>query len=221
MAKKHPIRIDKKAISLAAILLTGFAVMGIGLVAVTKEITAERIAEQQRRALLKGLNEIIPKQRYDNDLATDMTTGQDKLLLGGLRPRTIYRARKHGQAVAAVISTAAKNSYSGTPIELLVGINVDGSIAGVRVVNHRETPGLGDGITLEHSNWILSFNTKSLLSHGDQQWRVKKDGGDFDQFTGATITPRAVVAAVHKTLRYYKQHKDMIFSLNTGASHDQ
>ena len=219
MAKK--INIDKKPIGIAAALLTAFAILGIGLVAITKEVTAERIAEQQLRALLSGLNEIIPAQRYDNDLAKDSTTVQDVLLLGGSRERNIYRARKNGKPIAVVISTAALDSYSGTAIEMLVGINVDGSVAGVRVVNHRETPGLGDGITLDRSNWILSFNGKSLHNHSEQQWKVKKDGGDFDQFTGATITPRAVVGAVRKTLRYYKKHRDTLFTLDSGAQHDQ
>lgn len=221
MAKKRKFNIDKKPIGLAALLLMGFAVVGIGLVAVTKEVTAERIEKQQLRALLSGLNEIVPSHRYDNNLAEDTTTGQDKLLLGSRGKHIIYRARWQDKPVAVVISTAAKNSYSGTPIELLVGINTDGSVAGVRVVDHRETPGLGDGISLDRSQWILSFNTKSLHSHNEQQWKVKKDGGDFDEFTGATITPRAVVGAVHKTLLYYKKHKDTIFALDAGASRDQ
>jgi len=213
VARKSKLTIDKKPIGLAALLLMGFAVVGIGLVAITKEVTAERIADEQHRALLRGLNDVIASSRYDNDLAGDTTTAQDPALLGGNTPRTIYRARKAGLPVAAVISTAAPDGYNtSTPIQILVGINIDGSLANVRVVRHGETPGLGDGIKLDSSDWILSFNGKSLHSHSERQWQVKKDGGDFDQFTGATVTPRAVVRAVHKTLLYFKKHHDTIFA---------
>ena len=181
--------------------------------AITKEVTAERIAEQQLRALLSGLNDVVASSRYDNNLAEDVITVQDKTLLGGNLPRRIYRARKSGLPIAAVISTAANDGYNTSkPIQLLVGINIDGTLANVRVVHHGETPGLGDGIKLDTSDWILSFNGKSLHSHSQKQWNVKKDGGDFDEFTGATITPRAVVRAVHKTLLYFKKNQNMIFA---------
>lgn len=220
---------DKKPIGAAALLLACFAILGTGLVALTKEATAGRIAEQQLRALLSGLNEIVPSARYDNDLAMDITTAQDKILLGGDAPRTIYRARKEGKPVAVVISTAAPDSYSGTEIKMLVGINLDGSLAGVRVVSHKETPGLGDGIVVDRSDWILSFNGKGLHTHTEDEWAVKKDGGHFDQFTGATITPRAVVQAVHKALKYFDKHQDKIFEsssadpadVDAGAHDDQ
>lgn len=223
MARKSKLKIEKKPIGLAALLLMGFAIVGIGLVAVTKEVTAERIEEEQHRALLRGLNDVITSSRYNNDLAMDTKVVQDPILLGGNTPRTIYRARKQGLPVAVVINTAAPDGYNTSiPIQILVGINIDGSLANVRVVRHGETPGLGDGIKLDSSDWILSFNGKSLHSHSERQWAVEKDGGDFDQFTGATITPRAVVRAVHKTLLYYKKHKSMIFapSENSGAQHD-
>lgn len=213
VAKKKPIKIDKKPIGLAALLLAAFAIVGVGLVAVTKEVTAERIEKQRTIALLNGLNKVLPKSRYDNDLANDFIIAQDPVLLGGHTPRIIYRARKSGLPVAAVISTAAPDGYNtSVPIQILVGINLDGSLANVRVVNHGETPGLGDGIKLDSSDWILSFNDKSLDNYREKQWKVKKDGGEFDQFTGATITPRAVVRAVHKTLKYFKKHQGAIFS---------
>jgi electron transport complex protein RnfG len=130
---------------------------------------------------------------------------------------TVYRARLHGEPVALVIAAVAPDGYSGT-IRLLVGINVDGSLSGVRVVAHRETPGLGDAIEEERSDWILGFTGKSLQNPPLQKWAVKKDGGAFDQLTGATITPRAVVKAVRQALLYYRDQKDALFAQNETTS---
>jgi len=116
-----------------------------------------------------------------------------------------------GEPVALVIEALAPDGYSGT-IRLLVGINIDGSLGGVRVVAHRETPGLGDAIEEERSDWILGFTGKSLQDPPLQKWAVKKDGGAFDQLTGATITPRAVVKAVRQALLYYRDQKDALFA---------
>ena len=122
----------------------------------------------------------------------------------------MYRARLRGEPVAAIFRSIAPDGYSGK-IHLLVGVYIDGSLAGVRVVKHAETPGLGDAVEIRKSSWIEDFAGKSLTNPSQDRWRVKRDGGDFDQFTGATITPRAVVAAVRNTLLYYQQNTDMIF----------
>ena len=113
--------------------------------------------------------------------------------------------------VAVVLALIAPDGYGG-PIKLLVGINADGSLAGVRVVNHHETPGLGDAIDTRRSNWILGFTGRSLGDPSPAQWAVRKDGGVFDQFTGATITPRAVVKAVKRALVYFEAHRDTLFA---------
>ena len=131
-------------------------------------------------------------------------------LLGTDSNSVVYRARLGGEPVAAVFNSIAPDGYSGS-IHLLVGVYVDGSLAGVRVVKHSETPGLGDGIEKRKSDWIDIFDGKSLANPGANGWRVKRDGGVFDQLTGATITPRAVVEAVHNTLLYYQRNADMIF----------
>ena len=123
----------------------------------------------------------------------------------------MYRARKAGQPVALVITPVAPDGYSGI-IKLLVGINVDGTLNGVRVVTHRETPGLGDAIDEKRSDWIHLFDNRSLLDPPLERWAVRKDGGDFDQLTGATITPRAVVKAVRQTLLYYRDNQDALFA---------
>ncbi len=199
-----------RPVLISAMFLFLFAVIGTGLVAYTFESTEERIADNQRRALLKSLHELVPDDRYDNDIYTDILYVRNSELLGTGEPVPVYRARKNGWPVAAVIAPVAPDGYSGS-IRLLVAIELNGSLAGVRVVQHRETPGLGDGIEAERSDWIFGFNRKSLLDPAENQWKVKRDGGVFDQFTGATITPRAVVKAVKEALLYYRAYGQTLF----------
>lgn len=187
-----------------------FAVIGSGLVAYTFDSTEERIAENQRRALLNSLNELVPSDRYDNNIFSDILMVSEPELLGTDEPVPVYRARKGGWPVAAVLSPVAPDGYNGN-IRLLVAVNLDGTLAGVRVVQHRETPGLGDGIEARRSDWILGFDGKSLSNTATKEWQVKRDGGGFDQFTGATITPRAVVKTVHKALVYFRTHRQSMF----------
>ena len=199
-----------RPILISAIFLFLFAVTGTGLVAFTYDSTAQRIAENQRKALLRSLNELIPGDRYDNDIFTDTLYVNNGELLGSDQPVPVYRARKNGWPVAAVLAAVAPDGYNGT-IRLLVAINLDGTLAGVRVVQHRETPGLGDAIEIDRSDWILGFEGKSLTAPPKKDWKVKRDGGIFDQFTGATITPRAVVKAVHKALLYFQLNAHSLF----------
>ena len=196
---------------IGALILGLFSVVGTGLVALTYEGTAERIAENERQALLRSLHQLIAPESHDNDIYADVITVHDKAMLGSKDGVNVYRARKGGLPIAAVINATAPDGYNGS-INLLVGINYDGTLAGVRVVSHRETPGLGDGIEVERSDWILGFNGRSLLDPEANGWKVKKDGGVFDQFTGATITPRAIVKAVYNTLRYYQGHREALFA---------
>ncbi len=200
-----------KNMVISAVLLGLFAIIGTGLVSLTYESTIERIAANHRATLLKSLHELIPPTLHDNDMFSDTIRVSDPTLLGSDEPVNVYRARKAGQPIAAIIETIAPDGYNGN-IYLLVAINYNGQLAGVRVVNHRETPGLGDAINLSHSNWILGFNGKSLNNPEAKQWAVKRDGGIFDQFTGATITPRAVVKAVYNSLIYFNQHRDELFA---------
>ena len=199
-----------RQILITAFILLMFALIGTALVAFTFDNTRERIAANERAALLDKLNRLIPPERYDNVLLEDTVQARDEKLLGTNEPVMVYRARKEGKPVALVIAPVAPDGYSGT-IRLLVGINVDGSLSGVRAVSHRETPGLGDAIDEERSNWIRTFDGKSLTSPPLERWKVRKDGGDFDQFTGATITPRAVVKAVRNALLYYREHQSVLF----------
>ncbi len=189
-----------------------FAVIGTGIVAYTFEHARERIVANERAALLEKLQTLIPSGEHDNDLLADKIEVSDRTLLGGAKPVTVYRARKVGQPVAAVLTpVVAPDGYSG-PIKLLIAIRYDGSLAGVRVIAHRETPGLGDPIEETHSDWILKFTGRSLNDPPAEKWKVKKDGGVFDQFTGATITPRAVVKAVYNCLQYFMAQRERLFT---------
>ena len=194
----------------AAILLL-FAVLGTGLVAVTFDNTHEVIEANARAALLQNLHTLVPPERHDNDLIKDVLLVNDATSLGTNEPVTVYRARKGGAPVAAIVTPVAPDGYSGN-IRLLVAINADGTLAGVRVTAHRETPGLGDGIEASRSDWILQFTGRSLGDPAAKLWAVKKDGGVFDQFTGATITPRAVVKAVKKALIYFEHNRQSLFA---------
>ncbi len=200
---------DIRHIITSALLLALFGIAGAGIVALVFANTEERIEANIRAQLLSSLNEIMPADRYDNDIINDTLEIWNAELTPGTAT-TIYRARKNGQPVAAIFTITATGGYSG-PIRLLVGINYDGRLAGVRVVEHHETPGLGDAIDAQKSNWILGFEGKSLENPLPENWKVKRDGGDFDQFTGATITPRAVVKAVKNTLLYFSRNRDSIF----------
>jgi electron transport complex protein RnfG len=206
-----------RQILITAFILLTFALIGTALVAFTFDNTRERIAANERAALLNKLNRLIPPERYDNVLLEDTVQARNEKLLGTNEPVTVYRARKQGRPVALVIAPIAPDGYSGT-IRLLVGINVDGSLSGVRAVSHRETPGLGDAIDEERSNWIRTFDGKSLSSPPLDRWEVRKDGGDFDQFTGATITPRAVVKAVRGALVFYREYGEALFAAAGNAS---
>lgn len=200
-----------RQISLTGLLLLLFAVIGTGLVAMTFEGTRETIAQNEREVLLRQLNQIIDPERYDNNIIQDTIEVVEPAWLGSDEPLTIYRARIDGNPVAIVFTAVAPEGYNGS-IKLLVGVNTAGLVEGVRVLSHRETPGLGDAIDEQRSDWIRSFNGKSLGNPDLKNWAVKKDGGAFDQFTGATITPRAVVKAVKRALLYFEAHEEELFA---------
>lgn len=199
------------AILKAAKMLGLFALLGMGAVGLFHAMTANRIAANERAALLHSLQALVPAGSYDNDLLSDRIEITDKDALGSAQPTPIYRARKDGKPMAAVVAAIAPDGYNGD-IKLLVAIKADGSLAGVRVVGHKETPGLGDGIEANRSRWIYGFDGRSLNDPVEAQWKVRRDGGRFDQFAGATITPRAVVKAVRKTLLYFRDHRDELFT---------
>jgi electron transport complex protein RnfG len=200
---------------ISGLVLSVFAVIGTTLVGISYQSTAERIAQNERDALLRRMAEILPADRYDNDLLLDTSELLAPAHLGS-RPTTVYRARKEGRPVAAVLSPVTASGYAGD-IALIVGIYADGTVAGVRVIRHKETPGLGDKIEVERSPWIRGLSGTSIGNPPLARWKVKRDGGDFDQFTGATITPRAVVAAVRRTLLYVNNNRAAVFGKTAEA----
>lgn len=200
-----------QSITRNGLLLAAFAVATALLVSGTYLNTRDRIALQQRQAEEKALLQIVPRSRHDNSMLDDTLpapVGGELLRLR--QPRPIYRAREGDEVIAVILPARAPDGYSGE-IDIAVGVNRDGTIAGVRVLKHRETPGLGDKIDRQKSDWVEDFRGRSLRDPAPDQWAVKKDKGVFDQFTGATITPRAVVAATRRSLEYAALNHDSLF----------
>jgi electron transport complex protein RnfG len=200
----------------SGILLALFAVAGTALVALTYINTKDDIAEAEREAMLKKLHEIIKPGEHNNDLFNDFVMVQSEEYLGTDKPLPVFRARKDGRPVAVLLTAVAPDGYSGR-IKLLVGVRYDGTVAGVRVLSHQETPGLGDAIDERRSDWIFNFKGHSLQNPPEKDWKVQRDRGKFDQITGATITSRAVVKAVRKALEYYQRNKDLLFSKRSNS----
>ncbi|MCG7366564.1 electron transport complex subunit RsxG [Pantoea sp. ACRSH] len=180
-----------------AVTLALFAVFTTGLTAVVNYVTKPTISHQTALNQKNLLDQVVPVDLYDNQIQRECYLVTDPAL-GSTAPHHLYLARKGDTPVAAALETTAPDGYSGA-IQMLVGADFHGKVLGVRVIEHHETPGLGDKIELRISDWINSFNGKVVHGADDKAFAVKKDGGEFDQFTGATITPRAVVNATKRT----------------------
>lgn len=198
------------AVSKNTKILALFAIGCTAIVGLVSELTKDKIKEQQQQQLLNTLHNIIEPSRYDNNIANDciMMSAPE---LGSDKVQTAYLARKSGEVVAVALTSTAPRGYNGN-IDFIMAINNDGSVSGVRVLKHQETPGLGDKVEIRKSNWITSFTGKKIRSEDDTRWAVTKDNGMFDQFTGATITPRAVVNGVKSTLNYFTKNKGSLLT---------
>ncbi|MCE9678783.1 electron transport complex subunit RsxG [Shewanella sp. AS1] len=196
----------KRSIIKNGSLLALFALACTALVALVNLFTADKIKEQQNRELMRILHQIIPDELHDNALIEHCILIHNSEALGIDEPLPAYIATQTGEAVAIAIESVAPNGYNGQ-IKLITAITVDGTVLGVRTLGHNETPGLGDKIDLRKSGWVESFAQQQIDDENDKRWAVKKDGGQFDQFTGATITPRAYVGAVKRTLLYFKANQ--------------
>ena len=204
----------------SSLLLGVIALLGTSLLAGVNDLTRERIVEQEKRRVLQQLNEVVPVTLFNNDLLEDVIKIEDETFFRHPAPITVFRARMDGRPVAVMMIVSTPDGYNGD-IRFLAGIDVSGKVLGVRIISHRETPGLGDPIDVEKSDWILGFNDKSLDNPDTNGWAVKRDGGEFDQFTGATISPRAVVRAVHNTLIYFQANMQQLFDTPaTGRNQD-
>jgi len=195
----------------AAIVLVVVAVTLTLLLTFIANLTRERIARNEQAWIQQRLDALVAPQSHDNDLLTDRIEVTSPDILGVNQPVTIYRARMNGRPVAAILHTVAPDGYQG-PIELLVAVAFDGTLIGVQVVRHRETQGLGDQFETTRRDWLKDFRGRSLDNPPQQRWSVRKDGGDFDAFTGATITPRAIVRATRRALEYYASQRDRVFA---------
>lgn len=190
--------------------LAAFAGSAAVLLYVIYQFAQPAMLAHQQQALLLQLNSLIPAHVYNNGLTEDRIA-IDIPSLSAKKPVTIYRARQDQQPVASLLTVTAPNGYSGD-IHLLVAIWADNQLAGVRVIAHKETPGLGDYIEVERDEWIHQFIDKSYQNTPASRWKVKKDGGDFTYRTGATITPRAIVTTVEKTLAWVSQHPNEVYA---------
>ncbi|MCX8956085.1 electron transport complex subunit RsxG [Erwinia psidii] len=199
------------AIRKNGVTLAIFAAVTTGLTAVINAVTKPTIAHQTALQQKVLLDQVVPPERYNNAIQKECYSVTDPAL-GNASPHRLYLARKNDQPVAVAIETTAPDGYSGA-IQMIVGADFSGKVLGVRVVEHHETPGLGDKIELRISEWINSFNGVQIKGKNDTQFAVKKDGGSFDQFTGATITPRAVVNAAKRTTLFVETLPQRLDSL--------
>ena len=180
--------------------------------------TKEQIDFEVRRAEARQLLEIFPPDTHDNEIVDDVfEVAAETALLGIRERRQGYRVRREDTVVGVILPATARDGYSGD-IRALVGVRQDGSVAGVRVVAHRETPGLGDKVDLHKSDWILDFNERSLANPALDGWNVEKEGGVFDQFTGATLTPRAVILATRRALEYAILNVETLFETEADST---
>ena len=200
-----------KKVSITASAMIIFSLVASAALSISYFLTKTPIEESDARAKRMFLNQVVPSNLYDNNLVKDTISVEPNPLIGNKKNIDIYRAKKNNQVIAVIIETIAPDGYSGE-IKTLVGVDQKDKILGVRVITHKETPGLGDYIEVEKSHWIKNFNLKSLDEMGEKEWAVKKDGGDFDYVSGATITARAVVKSTYKSLLYVKENKKRLFA---------
>jgi Na+-translocating ferredoxin:NAD+ oxidoreductase subunit G len=207
-------RLTKATLRTATNLLF-FTVIGTAILAFTFNLTHERIAQSEEAAKLKLISQVAPLTLYDNELIKDTLILPASPQLGTGLNTVAYRGRLQGQPSVVVIEAIAPDGYSGK-ISLIVAINYDGIISGVRVVAHKETPGLGDYIDIAKNKLINLFSGTSHQRYAEEEWKVKKDGGQIDYMAGATITPRAVAKAVHNALHYFEENKNQLFAAQSS-----
>ena len=198
----------------SALTLTAIAAICSALVAATYALTDERIAANEQAFLELSLQPVLAGLEFDNNLIESRATIPAPHALPGPDDALVYRAYAAGSPVAALFVVTARDGYSGA-IRLLVGIRADGTLTGVHALSHRETPGLGDLIDRDKSDWIEQFTGRSLAEPEAGGWRIRRDGGAFDQLTGASVTSRAMVKSVRETLGYFESHSADVFALAT------
>jgi Na+-translocating ferredoxin:NAD+ oxidoreductase subunit G len=195
----------------SGVVLAIVAAICTALVAITYGITAPRIDERNRQYLEDSLSPALADIYYDNELSESILVIPPPHDLPGREPVTVYRLYRDEEPAAAVFIVNATGGYAG-PIRLLIGVEYSGEITAVRVLSHNETPGLGDLIESSRSNWLQQFEDASLGAPPRERWTIKRDGGEFDQLTGASVTPRAVVRGIKETLIYFEANRERLFA---------
>jgi electron transport complex protein RnfG len=198
-----------------AITLVAFAFVGTAMLAYVFDITRAPIEASEKEARLALFKQILPESTYNNDLLKETVAIEPNEYLGNRLPAVANIAKLNNKTAGVILEAIAHDGYSGD-IKLLIAIRADGSVGGVRVLAHKETPGLGDYIDIARGNWIKLFDDESVNKTPPVQWQVKKDGGKFDYMVGATITPRAVVKAVFKALQFYDLNKQTLFAVENN-----
>jgi len=201
MTKQAPLPAYKKHVGYQGFLLGAFTTLAAALLVIGNLSTSETIELRLAEDLQASLSQVLPASLHDNNLLDNSLSIQN-----GNQDVIVYQGIKNGQTTAVAYGVSGQG-YGGE-IKLIMGIKANGEILGVRVLSHAETPGLGDRIEAEKDDWIYRFDGLSLQNLAADKWHVKKDGGDFDQFSGATITPRAVVKAVKQGLDLFNAHRD-------------
>lgn len=200
----------------SAVILATLAAICTVLVALTHRYTAPLIRANEQAYLEQSLKPVLGGIEYKNELTKSVLTLSPPHGLPGSEPATIYRIYADGMPAAALFVVSARDGFTG-PIKILIGVRIDGSVTAVRILQHKETPGLGDMIESAKSDWLQQFKSSSLSAPDRERWKIKRDDGDFDQLTGASVTPRAVIKAVKETLLYFESNRDAVFA---DASND-
>lgn len=196
----------------SGVTLAAMAAVCTLLVAATFQLTAERIEANDKAWLERSLEPALSGVFFEGSVTESILEIPPPHDLPGNDTAIIYRVFAEGAPVAALFAVTARDGYAG-PIRILVGVGIDGAVTGVRIVEHRETPGLGDRIDQSRSDWVYQFDGRSLGNPVEARWLLEVDGGEFDQLTGASVTPRAVIKAIRDTLLYFDANRDAIFAV--------
>ncbi|PCI73503.1 MAG: electron transport complex subunit RsxG [Gammaproteobacteria bacterium] len=216
----------KKSIRKNAFILALFAMASTALVSIVHQLTKDKIASEVERVMNQRLNKLVASDKYNNSPTSDCLLVDNHSRINQVSINKIHRMRKDNQPIALVFASTAHDGYSGD-INMLVAFSHNDQphndqanqdkLLGVEILSHRETPGLGDKIDSNKSNWLEQFKNVGLTSISDKNWRVKKDGGEFDALTGATITPRATINAIYHTTLYFKNNKALLFDKESNC----
>ncbi len=189
--------------------LTFISVFCVICIFVVNQITKDKITSNKQKAALAIINEVLPLE-YNNDLFTDKIKLDVPLKVNNTGSISVYRARLNNQPVAVSLMPVITKGYNGN-ISLIVGIRYDGALTGIRVLQHNETEGFGDQAHQDKTDWLQIFNNTSISALPEKKWAIKRDGGEFDQLSGATITSRSIINIIYKTLEYYSENRDKFY----------